>query len=119
MSNMIGAHAGAWTKKYKAYKFSDTNLGLYYNFETELNSLNKIGLGARFQGNWLKASDFVGPAPGATKANSDSLTYDPQYSYHVGYERSLEDYGNIFARLKGEASDIQMLIKELGKGLEC
>ena len=99
MSNMIGAHAGRGAATRNVYKFSDTNLGLYYNFETELNSLNKIGLGARFQGNWLKASDFVGPAPGATKANSDSLTYDPQYSYHVGYERSLEDYGNIFARL--------------------
>ena len=99
MSNMIGAHAGRGAATRNVYKFSDTNLGLYYNFETELNSLNKIGLGARFQGNWLKASDFVGPAPGATKANSDSLTYDPQYSYHLGYERSLEDYGNIFARL--------------------
>ena len=99
MSNMIGAHAGRGAATRNVYKFSDTNLGLYYNFETELNSLNKIGFGARFQGNWLKASDFVGPAPGATKANSDSLTYDPQYSYHVGYERSLEDYGNIFARL--------------------
>ena len=82
------------------YKFSDTNLGLYYNFETELNSLNKIGLGARFQGNWLKATDFVGDLQlELTEANSDSLTYDPQYSYHLGYERSLEDYGNIFARL--------------------
>ena len=99
MSNMIGAHAVRGAATRNVYKFSDTNLGLYYNFETELNSLNKIGLGARFQGNWLKASDFVGPAPGATKANSDSLTYDPQYSYHLGYERSLEDYGNIFARL--------------------
>ena len=99
MSNMIGAHAGRGAATRNVYKFSDTNLGLYYNFETELNSLNKIGFGARFQGNWLKASDFVGPAPGATKANSDSLTYDPQYSYHLGYERSLEDYGNIFARL--------------------
>ena len=99
MSNMIGAHAGRGAATRNVYKFSDTNLGLYYNFETELNSLNKIGFGARFQGNWLKASDFVGPAPGATKANSDSLTYDPQYSFHVGYERSLEDYGNIFARL--------------------
>ena len=99
MSNMIGAHAGRGAATRNVYKFSDTNLGLYYNFETELDSLNKIGFGARFQGNWLKASDFVGPAPGATKANSDSLTYDPQYSYHVGYERSLEDYGNIFARL--------------------
>ena len=99
MSNMIGAHAGRGAATRNVYKFSDTNLGLYYNFETELNSLNKIGFGARFQGNWLKASDFVGPALGATKANSDSLTYDPQYSYHVGYERSLEDYGNIFARL--------------------
>ena len=99
MSNMVGAHAGRGAATRNVYKFSDTNLGLYYNFETELNSLNKIGFGARFQGNWLKASDFVGPAPGATKANSDSLTYDPQYSYHVGYERSLEDYGNIFARL--------------------
>ena len=99
MSNMVGAHAGRGAATRNVYKFSDTNLGLYYNFETELNSLNKIGFGARFQGNWLKASDFVGPAPGATKANSDSLTYDPQYSYHLGYERSLEDYGNIFARL--------------------
>ena len=99
MSNMIGAHAGRGAATRNVYKFSDTNLGLYYNFETELNSLNKIGFGARFQGNWLKASDFVGPAPGASKANSDSLTYDPQYSYHLGYERSLEDYGNIFARL--------------------
>ena len=99
MSNMIGAHAVRGAATRNVYKFSDTNLGLYYNFETELNSLNKIGFGARFQGNWLKASDFVGPAPGATKANSDSLTYDPQYSYHLGYERSLEDYGNIFARL--------------------
>ena len=99
MSNMIGAHAVRGAATRNVYKFSDTNLGLYYNFETKLNSLNKIGFGARFQGNWLKASDFVGPAPGATKANSDSLTYDPQYSYHVGYERSLEDYGNIFARL--------------------
>ena len=99
MSNMVGAHAGRGAATRNVYKFSDTNLGLYYNFETKLNSLNKIGFGARFQGNWLKASDFVGPAPGATKANSDSLTYDPQYSYHLGYERSLEDYGNIFARL--------------------
>ena len=49
----------AWSSHRNVYKFSDTNLGLYYNFETELNSLNKIGLGARFQGNWLKASDFV------------------------------------------------------------
>ena len=78
MSNMVGAHAGRGAATRNVYKFSDTNLGLYYNFETELNSLNKIGFGARFQGNWLKASDFVGPAPGATKANSDSLTYDPQ-----------------------------------------
>ena len=62
MSNMIGAHAGRGAATRNVYKFSDTNLGLYYNFETELNSLNKIGLGARFQGNWLKASDFVGPA---------------------------------------------------------
>ena len=99
MSNMIGAHAVRGAATRNVYKFSDTNLGLYYNFETKLNSLNKIGFGARIQGNWLKASDFVGPAPGATKANSDSLTYDPQYSYHLGYERSLEDYGNIFARL--------------------
>ena len=99
MSNNIGFAAGRGAATTNVYKFSDTNLGLYYNFETELNSLNKIGLGARFQGNWLKATDFVGPATGANRANSDSLTYDPQYSYHLGYERSLEDYGNIFARL--------------------
>ena len=96
MSNNPAGRGGATTN---VYKFSDTNLGLYYNFETELNSLNKIGLGARFQGNWLKATDFVGPATGANRANSDSLTYDPQYSYHLGYERNLEDYGNVFARL--------------------
>ncbi len=96
MSNNPAGRGGATTN---VYKFSDTNLGLYYNFETKLNALNKIGLGARFQGNWLKATDFVGPATGANRANSDSLTYDPQYSYHLGYERSLEDYGNIFARL--------------------
>ena len=30
MSNMIGAHGGAQ----QVYKFSDTNLGLYYNFES-------------------------------------------------------------------------------------
>ena len=99
MSNNIGFAAGRGAATTNVYKFSDTNLGLYYNFETELNSLNKIGLGARFQGNWLKATDFVGPATGANRTNSDSLTYDPQYSFHVGYERSLEDYGNIFARL--------------------
>ncbi len=84
----------------QVYKFSDTNYGLYSNFESQLDSNNKIGIGARFQGNWLKASDFVGPASGAGRTNnSDSLTYDPQYAFHLGYERKLNSLGIIFARL--------------------
>ena len=84
----------------QVYKFSDTNYGLYSNFESQLDPNNKIGIGARFQGNWLKASDFVGPASGASRTNnSDSLTYDPQYAFHLGYERNLDSLGNIFARM--------------------
>ena len=84
----------------QVYKFSDTNLGFYSNFESQIDSNNKVGVGARFQGNWLKASDFVGPASGAFRTNNrDSLTYDPQYAFHLGYERNLNSMGVIFARL--------------------
>ncbi len=84
----------------QVYKFSDTNLGFYSNLESQIDSKNKIGIGARFQGNWLKASDFVGPSSGAFRTNNrDSLTYDPQYAFHLGYERNLNSLGIIFARL--------------------
>ena len=84
----------------QVYKFSDTNLGFYSNFESQIDSNNKVGVGARFQGNWLKASDFVGPASGAFRTNNrDSLTYDPQYALHLGYERNLNSMGVIFARI--------------------
>ena len=84
----------------QVYKFSDTNLGFYSNFESQIDSNNKVGVGARFQGNWLRASDFVGPASGAFRTNNrDSLTYDPQYALHLGYERNLNSMGVIFARI--------------------
>ncbi len=84
----------------QVYKFSDTNLGFYSNFESQISPNNKVGVGARFQGNWLKASDFVGPASGAFRTNNrDSLTYDPQYALHLGYERNLNSMGVIFARI--------------------
>lgn len=84
----------------QVYKFSDTNLGFYSNFESQIDTNNKIGAGARFQGNWLKASDFVGPASGAFRTNNrDSLTYDPQYALHLGYERNFNSMGIIFARI--------------------
>ena len=84
----------------QVYKFSDTNVGFYSNFESQIDSNNKVGVGARFQGNWLKASDFVGPASGAFRTNNgDSLTYDPQYALHLGYERNLNSMGVIFARI--------------------
>ena len=84
----------------QVYKFSDTSLGFYSNFESQIDTNNKIGAGARFQGNWLKASDFVGPASGAFRTNNrDSLTYDPQYALHLGYERNFNSMGVIFARI--------------------
>ncbi len=89
---------GGYTKQ--VYKFSDTNLGFFFNTESKFDSSNKIGFGFRLQGNWLKASDFVGPASGANRNNnSDSLTYDPQYAFHLGYERNLNSMGNLFLRL--------------------
>ena len=84
----------------QVYKFSDSSLGLYFNSETKISSSNKLGLGARVQGNWLKATDFVGPASGANRtSNYDSLSYDPQYAFHLGFESDLNTYGSIFSRL--------------------
>lgn len=84
----------------QVYKFSDSSLGFYFNSETILNTSSKLGFGGRIQGNWLKATDFVGPASGAFRTNnSDSLSYDPQYAFHLGYEKDLDSYGSIFSRL--------------------
>ena len=59
----------------------------------------RIGLGARYQGNWLKASDSVGPASGAGKDFEDSLTYEPLYAYHFGIENKFDQYGTLFGRI--------------------
>ena len=89
---------GTMTKQ--VYKMSDTSLGTYINTELDITKLDKLGLGIRYQGNWLKATDFVGPASGAFRTNnSDSLTFDPQYALHIGYERELKKFGVIFSRI--------------------
>ncbi len=81
------------------YKFSDSNLGLYFNSDLLLTNNLRIGLGARYQGNWLKASDSVGPASGAGKDFEDSLTYEPLYAYHFGIENNFDQYGTLFGRI--------------------
>lgn len=83
----------------QVYKFSDTNLAIYLNSEINLKKIGDIGFGARIQGNWFKASDFVGPVSGASRDNADSLTYDPQYSLHLGYEKKIKAYGTFFGRI--------------------
>ena len=84
----------------QVYKFTDANLGLYYNSETKINKTNQIGLGIRVQGNWLRASDYVGPVSGASMtSNANSLSYDPQFAFHIGYEKDLINYGVIYSRV--------------------
>ena len=43
----------------QVYKFSDLIMVYIQILNHNFNPNKKIGLGARFQGNWLKASDFV------------------------------------------------------------
>lgn len=96
-SDRMGSNGGETNQ---VYKFSDSNLGLYFNSETQINSSSKLGFGARFQGNWLKATDFVGPASGAFRTtNADSLSYDPQYAFHLGFEKNFNSFGTAFSRI--------------------
>ena len=81
------------------YKFSDTNLGFYFNGDVLFTENLKIGIGARYQGNWLKATDSVGPASGAGKDFKDSLTFEPLYAYHLGIENNFNQYGTVFGRI--------------------
>ncbi len=83
----------------QTYKFSDSNLGFYFNTDLLITNTLKIGAGARYQGNWLKASDSVGPASGAGKDFEDSLTFEPLYAYHLGIENNFNEYGTVFGRV--------------------
>ncbi len=84
----------------QVYKFSDSSLGFYFNSVTQIDTTTKFGFGLRIQGNWLKASDFVGPVSGASMtSNANSLSYDPQYAFHFGYEKDLKSYGIVYSRL--------------------
>ena len=44
---------------YTNFKMTDKTAAVYFNSNVKLNSENKFSVGARYHGNWLKASDSV------------------------------------------------------------
>lgn len=84
----------------QVYKFSDSSVGIYFNSDSKIDSTSNLGFGVRLQGNWLKASDFVGPVSGASMtSNASSLSYDPQFAFHLGFEKYFNNYSKVYSRI--------------------
>ena len=86
---------------YRKYKAQDKSLGLYFNNNISITPKDKISIGARFQGNWVRIGDAINNnAIGWTIADNETQIFkDPQFAYHLGYERIVDDKNILTAKI--------------------
>ena len=87
---------------YTNFKMIDKTTAFYFNSNIKLNQQNKFSIGARYHGNWLKASNSVksGAYYGGTYTDKSSENFsNPQFAYHFGYEYLLNKDSTISAKI--------------------
>ena len=87
---------------YTNFKMIDKTTAFYFNSNIKLNQQNKFSFGARYHGNWLKASNSVttGAYYGGTYTDKSSENFsNPQFAYHFGYEYLLNKDNTISTKL--------------------
>ena len=87
---------------YTNFKMIDKTTAFYFNSNIKLNQQNKFSFGARYHGNWLRASNSVttGAYYGGTYTDKSSENFsNPQFAYHFGYEYLLNKDNTISTKL--------------------
>lgn len=86
---------------YRKYKAQDKSLALYFNNNLFVSPEDKISIGARIQANWIRIGDQINSGAYAySLGDNDTETYkDPQLSYHLGYERIINDNNIVTAKI--------------------
>ncbi len=103
---------------YTNYKMTDKTAAFYFNTNVALDSKNKLSVGARYHGNWFRASNSV--TPGAyyggtfTDKSAESVS-TPQFAYHLGYEHKINNYNTISAKV-GRSFRYPNLDERIGLG---
>ena len=87
---------------YTNLKMIDKTAALYFNSNIKFNPKNNFSIGARYHGNWLKASNSVttGAYYGGTYTDKSSENFsNPQFAYHFGYEYLLNKDNTISTKI--------------------
>ena len=103
---------------YTNFKMTDKTAALYFNSNVKLNSENKFSVGARYHGNWLRASNSVTPGSyyGGTYTDKSPESFsNPQFAYHLGYEYKLNNH-NIISTKIGRSFRYPNLDERIGLG---
>ena len=101
---------------YTNFKMIDKTTAFYFNSNIKLNQQNKFSFGARYHGNWLKASNSVttGAYYGGTYTDKSSENFsNPQFAYHFGYEYLLNK-DNTFSTKLGRSFRYPNLDERIG-----
>ena len=105
---------------YTNYKMTDKTAAFYFNTNVTLDSENKFSVGARYHGNWFRASNSV--TPGAyyggtfTDKSAESVS-TPQFAYHLGYEHKINNHNTISTKV-GRSFRYPNLDERIGLGVD-
>ncbi len=103
---------------YTRYKIIDKTAAVYFNSNFKLDAKNKFSFGARYHGNWLRASNSVTPRAYYTGTFTDKSpeSFDnPQFAYHIGYEHKVNNF-NVISTKIGRSFRYPNLDERIGIG---
>ena len=106
------------TYYYTNFKMTDKTSAIYFNTNFKFNPKNRFSVGARYHGNWLRASNSVTPGAyygGTYTDKSPESFFNPQFAYHLGYEYVINNYNTISSKI-GRSFRYPNLDERIGLG---
>ena len=103
---------------YTNYKMIDKTAAFYFNTNLSLNPENKFSIGARYHGNWFRASNSVTleHIMGEHLLINPLRVFQPlRFAYHIGYEHKINNHNTISTKV-GRSFRYPNLDERIGLG---